>query len=81
MNQYILEAHIELHKLIMEEVEKLVPSTKPNVFGREMKLVRVLVDKDGCLSAEYSRYMGCGETEDESVYLDPNKLFDKKDQS
>lgn len=75
MNEYILESHLQTHKLIMEEVRKLVPAKK--MFdNREFSLSQVIVNEDDSLVAEYSRYIGCGDYDRETDYLDPSKLFD-----
>lgn len=73
MNEYILTAHLEMHRAIMDEVKKLVP-TKQTFNGKEFSLREVIVDEDNCLVAHYSRYLGCGDYDRETVYLRPEEL-------
>ena len=74
MNEYIVEAHLEMHRHIMSEVKKKVPA-KRTFYGRELTLSNVTVDEDGILMAKYSRYRGCGEYDTEDVHLRPDELF------
>ena len=75
MNAHILEAHLELHRMIMEVVKAKVPKTFVGTFKDVYTLSDVTADEDGILRAEYSRYEGCGSYAYETVVLDPYKLF------
>lgn len=61
MNQYQVEAHFELAQSILNQLKTLIPQEKLE-FGRAHSLSKLYLDEDGVLTAEYSRYMGCGET-------------------
>lgn len=74
MNEYIVEAHLQMHRLIMEEVKKRVP-VKRTFYGKELTLTNVTVDEDGTLAATYSRYRGCGEYDREEIHLRADELF------
>jgi hypothetical protein len=73
MNEHILSTHLEMHRVIMAEVRKLVPA-KQTFNGAEYSLSQVVVDEDDCLIAKYSRYMGCGDYDYETVYLRSEEL-------
>lgn len=74
MNEYILEKHLEMHQLIMTEVKKVVP-TKKTIHGREFSLDEVIINEDGNLVAHYTRYVGCGDYDRATEYLQPYDLY------
>jgi hypothetical protein len=75
MNRQILDAYCDLHRTVMEDLKTRVPAEIESIFKRKMTLSEIKIDGEGCITAEYTRYMGCGESEREYVIIDPYKLF------
>lgn len=75
MNANIVEAHLELHRQIMDVIRAKVPAKKTFSFGNVYTLQDVVVDCDGTLKAEYSRYEGCGSYDYETEFLSVHELF------
>ena len=77
MNEYIIEAHLELHRQIMEFVKSKVPAKRMfKDYDREREYSLDSIEADeGTFTVKYSRYAGCGDYDYETMYLTPADLF------
>lgn len=71
-----IEAHFEMTRQLLLELRTKLPQTKDDVHKRPHTLVKLYLDEDGILTAEYGRYMGCGE---HSTFTEYPKLSDLAD--
>lgn len=75
MNYEAIEAHLELHLQVLAVIKTKVPEKKVFSFGNIYTLSDIVIQDDGGVRADYSRYIGCGEYEHETEFLDLRALF------
>lgn len=73
-----INEHLENHRELLQFAKSKLPSKKKFSWDdREHSLTSIYIDEDGCIIANYTLYMGCGEYDREREYIEPSTLFEE----
>lgn len=74
LDHFDIEQHLNLTRTLLSKIKAALPQEKDDVLKYKHSLSKVYIDEDGTLTAEYSRYEGCGRYSTFTEYPDLSKL-------